>query len=275
MADPQDYQGQYAPSPYVGQYGRVRLTPLMQAVSDNSTKMSGGATSSNSGPKAAPGAGAAAGGAGAGGVSPSPAPTQADVDAAKVAAASGDKTAIDWLKTLELAGGIGAAGVGGYALYRAMRANKGGNQTGSGRTAKASGAAFANGPIGSTDIIPHVTKLQGEHVVPGPNAQITNQQRRLTHQRPALGPQMPNADTGGATATQLSGSPVNGIAARDNPSANVPGPTERGMQSDVAYMQRDRQNGVGNTAVETMRAVAAAKRARLDAAAKALGRLIR
>lgn len=94
----------------IGQAGRIRLSPLKDAV------MSSKAGTTSSSPASKSGA--------VGGRTSAPvvnAPTEEQIAQAKELAAKGDQDAIDWLKALGIVGGVAGAGLAGTALYNALR----------------------------------------------------------------------------------------------------------------------------------------------------------
>ncbi len=119
------------PSPFIAQGGRIRRSPLVEAVASSSkgnsnvtANRSPGNVKSGSGP---PGSTQPLG-------DPNN-PTNEDINNALTLAEAGDQTAVDWLKVAGVVGGVAGVAAGGYALTRALR-NRGSSKNG----AKAIGA---------------------------------------------------------------------------------------------------------------------------------------
>lgn len=102
-------------SPFVGNMGRIRLSPLQEAMTKNGVAASSGtnaaATPSISNHDLSTGLVDGNGNE----------VNTLDLKDAEARAAAGDQTAIDWLKALGLVGGVVGGAAGGYMLYKAMK----------------------------------------------------------------------------------------------------------------------------------------------------------
>lgn len=108
------------PQPFAVQRGRIRLSPLQEAVASAKSSSQGNGPSANR-------SSANQSGGGVGDISTPKLPegvTPEQVADAKAKAAAGDQDAIDWLKTLGLLGGAAAGIAGGAALYNAVKNRK-------------------------------------------------------------------------------------------------------------------------------------------------------
>lgn len=227
----------------IGQAGRIRLSPLKDAV------MSSKAGTTSSSPASKSGA--------VGGRTSAPvvnAPTEEQIAQAKELAAKGDQDAIDWLKALGIVGGVAGAGIAGTALYNALR-----NKKTKGAPAASVSSTTGNASTSSRSVTrssPQVTPLKDEQIIPrdGPVDLIDAPYKRLGY-----------ADPTGA------GVPVD-QGALTSPGPNYPvGPTKRQMEEDAAYMMNDIMNNKPKVALK--KAAAAAKAARMQRAAEAFRRI--
>lgn len=101
--------------PFVGSYGRIRLSPLQEAVakSNGATSITGGSSNltsqglTNQTQYVDPATGSIV--------------TPDEINDAYAKAQAGDKDALDWLNTLGIGAGIAGGAAGGYLLYKSMR----------------------------------------------------------------------------------------------------------------------------------------------------------
>lgn len=101
--------------PFVGSYGRIRLSPLQEAVakSNGATSVTGGSSNltnqglTNQTQYVDPATGSIV--------------TPDEINDAYAKAQAGDKDALDWLNTLGIGAGIAGGAAGGYLLYKSMK----------------------------------------------------------------------------------------------------------------------------------------------------------
>lgn len=183
---------------------------------------------------------------------PGPAVDPKQVEAAKLAAAQGDQSAIDWLKTMGLLGGGAAVLGGGKLLYDALKGRK--------PAPGVTDAEFAPVKPG-TAVVPSDPKTQyldWEEVPRQPRAQPL--------------PAQPNRYLPPAEQKKLQGPPPASTAITQQDGARNPvGPTNRQREETTAYLQKGAQDAkAAKIAKDTGRA---AKAARMQEMAKAIRRL--
>jgi len=153
--------------PQIGQAGRIRLSPLQQAVASSkaasmsptttaSTDDVGGVVDQENGEMLHTGELPE-------GITPE------QVQAAKQAAAQGDPAAIDWLKMLGIGAGVAGAGIAGTALYKSLKNRKQKGKTGDipvePKTSASSRAMTVRAPEApQIENIP-VTQLRDEQII--------------------------------------------------------------------------------------------------------------
>lgn len=231
--------------PPIGQAGRIRMSPLAQAVASsnsgvgngNAPTMGGGGTDLSSVPTSDAQQGV----------------TPEQVAAAQQAAAQGDQDAIDWLKVMGYGVGALGTGVAGTALYHALKNKK----TSQGQETKLGGArSMEEGSRSLTKHAPSVTKLRDEETIP-----------RATRAGYLESPVL-QIGQGQPAPVQAPGQQQ----VLSTPSPNHPvGPTKRQMDEDAAYMTNEALNNRPKVALK--KAVAAAKAARMNEAVKAFRRI--
>jgi len=198
-------------SPFVGNMGRIRLSPLQEAMTKKGVAASSGtnaaATPSISNHDLSTGLVDGNGNE----------VSTLDLKDAEERAAAGDQTAIDWLKTLGLVGGVAGGAAGGYLLYKSMKGRGG------------QGGMTPDGviPSQSTDLVPF--NRNPDLYIDLPSSEYKAVDGYL--------PKQPQKRIGQSDPT-LPGKPIlNAIIQQEGNNYPV-GRTNQSKEEDFAYMQK-------------------------------------